>query len=254
MTTVQTGIQALSKISAQTVTQAPAQALSQMCSQSSPLLTAANLRREYTRGRERFAAVDNVSLSIAKGEFVCIMGRSGSGKTTLISMLAGLISPTDGSIALNGVDMAGLDDEALSRLRNAVIGYIPQGNSLLPNLTALDNCRLPFYLGDRPGDCAEKAMALLEAMGIAHLADAYSAGMSGGELRRVAIARALINSPALLIADEPTSDLDVETAAEIMRLLLDVNKQGAALLIVTHDPELAKFAARTLPMAKGKLG
>ena len=217
------------------------------------LLTVSKLRREYARGSRRFAAVDNVSLELELGGFISIMGRSGSGKTTLISMIAGLISPTAGSILFNGVNILELDDKALSRLRNEAIGYVPQGSSLLPSLTALDNCRLPFFLGERPGDCTEKALELLTRMGVAHLAEAYPADMSGGELRRVAIARAMINSPQLIIADEPTSDLDEETAGDIMRLFLDANTEGAAVLVVTHDPVFAGFAQKSLRMAEGTL-
>jgi putative ABC transport system ATP-binding protein len=219
------------------------------------LLAATRLYREYSRAGKVFAAVDGVSLSMDKGEAVSIVGRSGGGKTTLLGMVAGLISPTGGEIVLDGQFVSARDDAAASRLRNRVVGYVPQGSSLLPALTALDNVRLPHYLGraERPGDCADRALALMEAMGAAHLRDAYPADLSGGELRRVAIARALINAPKLLIADEPTSDLDEESAAEVMRLLARVNAEGTALLLATHDRDLAALTARTLTMAAGKL-
>lgn len=219
------------------------------------LLSVTNLRREYVRAGKTFAAVDNVSFSMAEGESVNIIGRSGSGKTTFIGMAAGLISPTNGDIVLDGHDMAALSDTEASRLRNEVIGYVPQGSSLLPALTALDNVRLPHYLADskRSGDCAEKAFSLLEEMGLAYLKDAYPSDMSGGEMRRVAIARALVNSPRLLVADEPTSDLDEESSREVMRLLARVNDQGTALLMVTHDLDFAAVAKRSLTMSAGKL-
>lgn len=219
------------------------------------LLSVSGLRREYVRAGKPFAAVDNVSFAMDQGEFVSIVGRSGSGKTTLLGMAAGLITPTGGEVRLDGHLLDALDDTALSRLRNQVIGYVPQGTSLLPSLTALDNVRLPRFLaqGNSCGDATERALALLEAMGAAYLRDAYPQDMSGGEMRRVAIARALINAPKLLIADEPTSDLDGQSAAEVMRLLSHINAKGAALLVVTHDTELARIAGRTLTMASGRL-
>ena len=220
------------------------------------LLSVTKLRREYQRGGKTFAAVDNVTFSMEYGESVSIIGRSGSGKTTFISMAAGLISPTAGEIILDGNEILFLDDAAASRLRNEIMGYIPQGASLLPSLTALDNVRLPLYLtNSKPdvGNGAATALDLLDAMGVAHLQDAYPSDMSGGEMRRVAIARALVASPKILVADEPTSDLDEESAAEVMRLLARVHKQGTALLLVTHDMELAAIADRVMTMASGKL-
>lgn len=219
------------------------------------LLSVTKLRREYVRAGRVFAAVDSVSFSMEAGESVSIIGRSGSGKTTLLGMVAGLISPTSGEAVLDGQAIALLDDAAASRLRNTVIGHVPQGTSLLPALTALDNVRLPQYLAGkiRPGDRAEKALTLLEDMGVAHLRNAYPKDLSGGEMRRIAIARALVNAPKLLIADEPTSDLDEESAGGVMRLLSRVNAQGTALLMVTHDMELAAMAGRRMTMASGKL-
>ena len=219
------------------------------------LLSVTNLRREYVRAGKSFAAVDKVTFSMAYGESVSIIGRSGSGKTTFISMVAGLISPTDGEIVLDGNRILQLDDAAASRLRNETIGYIPQGASLLPALTALDNVRLPLYLAGEtaPDNGGTRALELLEAMGAAHLRDARPSDMSGGEMRRVAIARALVTEPKLVIADEPTSDLDEESAGDVMRLLSRVHERGTALLLVTHDRELASFADRTLAMASGKL-
>ena len=219
------------------------------------LLSVTGLRREYLRAEKSFAAVDNVNFSMRYGESVSIVGRSGSGKTTFISMVAGLISPSEGEIMVDGNNILSLTDTAASRARNSVIGYIPQGASLLPSLTALDNVRLPLYLGEgrHTGDSRVRALALLEEMGVGHLQGAYSSDMSGGEMRRVAIARALVVSPKILIADEPTSDLDEESAAGVMRLLASVHKQGTALLLVTHAMELAATAERVMTMCSGKL-
>lgn len=217
------------------------------------LLTVTGLRREYIRAGKPFAAVDTVTFAMDYGESVSIVGRSGSGKTTFISMVAGLISPTDGDITMDGNNLLALDDAAASRLRNSVIGYIPQGASLLPSLTAFDNVRLPLYLGgNRSNNGTAAPLDLLDAMGVAHLRDAYPSDMSGGEMRRVAIARALVTQPKLLIADESTSDLDEDNAAEVMRLLSRVHAQGTALLLVTHDMELAAIADRVMTMAAGK--
>lgn len=218
------------------------------------LLSVNHLRKQYLRGgKTPFWAVDGVSLNMAPGEFVSIIGRSGSGKTTLLSMIAGLLTPTSGEILFNGINPHQLSDAALSSLRNEHLGCLPQGYSLLPNLTALDNVSLPFYLQKRAGRCAARARGLLAEVGLAGLEDAYPAEMSGGEMLRAAIARALINEPRLLIADEPTSDLDADTAAEIMELLLRVNRQGTALLIVTHDLGITRFSSRVYRLASGKL-
>lgn len=219
------------------------------------LLSITKLRREYERGGRTFAAVDNATFFLEQGEFVSIIGRSGSGKTTLVSMAAGLVTPTDGEILLDGNDISTLGDEDLSRLRNKIVGYIPQGASLLPSLTALENVRLPLYLagGEYPADSESRALELLHHMGVDHLHDAYPADLSGGEMRRVAIARALINGPKLIIADEPTSDLDEESAGEVMRLLSSAHRGGTALLVVTHDMDLAAIADRVMTMHTGRL-
>ena len=219
------------------------------------MLSITGLRKEYVRAGKTFAAVDRVSLSLEYGDSVSILGRSGSGKTTLIGMVAGLISPTDGEIVLDGKSVAMLNDAEASFLRNTTIGYMPQGPSLLPALTALENARLPHYLaeGGKDGNSVEKALALFEDMGVGYLRDAYPSDMSGGEMRRVAIVRALVNEPRLLITDEPTSDLDEESSRDVMRLLTRVNSAGTALLLVTHDPKLATIAGRTLIMASGCL-
>lgn len=221
------------------------------------LLTVDRLHKEYVRNGQTFAAVDGVSFTLEEGGWMCLMGRSGSGKTTLVGMTAGLISPDRGEIVLDGRELSRLDDNALSGLRNRVVGYVPQGASLYPALNALDNVRLPRFLGAageaRMDDSAEDALNLLEIMGVAHLKDAFPSAMSGGEMRRVAVARALINSPKLLIADEPTGDLDEKSAHELRTLLDGVNSGGTALLLVTHDAELAAHSILVMTMSAGKL-
>ena len=218
------------------------------------LLEVKNLRKDYKRATQQFSAVNNISFSMAQNDFISIMGKSGSGKTTLLNMIAGLLTPTQGKVTINGTNLFELDDKQVSAFRNQYLGYIPQGSSLLPNLTALENIRLPFSLTKRENQSSlNYALQLLEKAQISYLKDAYPANMSGGEMRRIAILRALICQPQLVIADEPTSDLDEESSAQIMALLTDIHQQGTGLLIVTHDNDVAGYSQRTLKMSSGRL-
>ncbi len=217
------------------------------------LLEINDLKKEYKRGERLFAAVDDINLSIARGDFVSIIGRSGSGKSTLLNMIAGLIRPTSGSISFDGAKLHALKDREISKFRNFRLGYVPQGSSALSNLSVFDNVRLPFYLAKRQGDASGRASFLLDEVGLPQLAGMFPAQLSGGELRRVFIARALMNSPDILIADEPTADLDTETTREIMELFSRINKTGTTVLIVTHEPDTLTFCNRVLTMASGKL-
>lgn len=218
------------------------------------LLDIKNLRKDYQRGEQTFSAVNNVSFSMAENDFICIMGKSGSGKTTLLNMIAGLLTPTQGKIIIDGTNLFELNDQQVSAFRNQHIGYVPQGSSLLPNLTALENIRLPFYLTKRSNQSTLNiAKQLLEKAKVADLQNAYPANMSGGEMRRIAILRALICQPKIIIADEPTSDLDEESATEIMQLLSDIHQQGTALLIVTHDNDVASYSQKIVKMSSGRL-
>ena len=217
------------------------------------LLNVRNLRKDYQRGQQTFAAVNNVSFSMQPGDFKCIMGKSGSGKTTLLNMIAGLLTPTQGKVTFNDVNLFELDDQQVSAFRNQHIGYIPQGSSLLPNLTAIDNIRLPYYLTKRPNKSSfSYAKSLLEKAKVSYLQDVYPANMSGGEMRRIAILRALICQPQIIIADEPTSDLDEESSTDIMQLLKEINQQGTALLIVTHDNDVASYSQNIMKMSAGR--
>ncbi|XKM14311.1 ABC transporter ATP-binding protein [Orbaceae bacterium ac157xtp] len=222
------------------------------------LVTVKNLRKDYTRGKQ-FSAVDNVSFELEQGDFACIMGKSGSGKTTLLNMIAGIVTPTNGKISVADTDIFSLEDKAAAQFRNQTIGYVPQGSSLLPNLTGFENVCLPYYLHyaqnqkNNPVDCAQKANELFEKAGIAELKEMYPTNMSGGEIRRVAVIRALICSPKLILADEPTNDLDDESAIEIMTLFSKINQSGTTVLIVTHDSDVANYAKKQFKMAAGKL-
>ncbi|SHI03109.1 putative ABC transport system ATP-binding protein [Sporobacter termitidis DSM 10068] len=217
------------------------------------LLEIEGLTKEYTRGGKTFPAVERAELSVGRGDFVSIIGRSGSGKSTLLNMIAGFLPPTSGSIKLEGADLYALKDKEISALRNARLGYIPQGAGALSNLTVFDNIRLPYFLSRRQGDASGRASFLLDEVGISPLAGMLPSQLSGGELRRVLIARALMNEPDILIADEPTSDLDIETTGEIMELLARINKNGTTVLLVTHELDTLKFGNRVLTMAAGRL-
>lgn len=215
-------------------------------------------RAGRTQGRS-FDAVAPCDLTLAAGEMVACMGRSGSGKTTLLSMLAGLLMPSEGSVLLAGQDMYALGDAELSRLRNERVGVVPQGQTVLHTLTALENVTLPCGLwrrGDGEHGAANvqaRAEGLLERLGIGDLADAYPAELSGGELRRVAIARSLIMEPAVVFADEPTSDLDDQSTVQVLGLLREVADAGASVFVVSHESEVTTWADRVLRMEAGAL-
>ena len=221
------------------------------------LLEMIELSKKYMRNGEPFFAVDHGELLLQSGDFVCITGRSGSGKSTFLNLAAGLIHPDEGQIALDGKDYGGLNDKALSALRRERIGYIPQGTGILYSLSVLDNVRLPMALGSgrrgghsradapRDADVVRKARALLSRLEIAHLEKENPRHLSGGELRRVAIARSLIADPALIIADEPTGDLDLITTEIVMSLLAEINRQGTAVLLSTHEFENVCYGEQT---------
>lgn len=221
------------------------------------LVKAKGLRRQFFRkGRESaryFDAVANVSLELRAGELVALRGRSGSGKSTLLNMLSGLLEPTEGHVELDGIDLYSLSDAELSRVRNGKIGVVPQGQTMLHALSAIENVKLP-YLMYRADDGAEaRAMDLLGQLGVGHLADAYPRELSGGEMRRVAIARALVCGPCVVLADEPTGDLDDENTETVLSLLRHVADEGAAVLVVTHEAAVERYADRVLNMAAGEL-
>ena len=213
-----------------------------------------NLSRVFLRGERSFKAVDNVSFSIKSGDFIGIMGDSGSGKSTLLNLIAGLLVPSSGEILIDGENVGGGSDKNLAYIRNTRIGYVPQGQSLLSNLTVFDNVRLPYYLWGRDGSPDKRAKELLDHLGIGPLAGCYPASLSGGEQRRAAIARALINSPDILIADEPTNDLDADNANEIASLFGQIADEGAAVLMVTHNLDTAAGTNGNYVMKKGQLG
>ena len=201
------------------------------------------------------AALDGIGLTVAAGEAVAIMGPSGSGKSTLLNLVAGLDRPTRGAVTVAGQRIDGLTETAVARFRRQQVGMIFQFFNLLDDLTVLDNVLLPAQLaGVRRGDARARADELLTALRISAHAHAYPARLSGGERQRVAIARALVNRPALLLADEPTGALDTEAGDRIGDVLLDLNRAGQTLLLVTHNPELAsRYASRTVHLVDGRV-
>src|SRR5215469_5907890 len=200
-------------------------------------------------------AVDGVSLQIAPGEAVAVMGPSGSGKSTLLNMIAGLDRPTSGTVTVAGERIDRLNETAVARFRRRQVGMIFQFFNLLDDLTVLDNVQLPAQLAGVPrGKARARADELLQALRIGKYRQAYPARLSGGERQRVAIARALVNRPAMLLADEPTGALDTANGEEIGELLLDLNRSGQTLVLVTHNPDLAaRYASRTIQVADGRI-
>jgi ABC-type lipoprotein export system ATPase subunit len=220
------------------------------------MLACRQVSKSYRTERGLVTAVAGIDLDVPAGQFAAIIGRSGSGKSTLMAMIGGLSRPSAGTVEVGGTDVWRLPDNALAAFRNEKVGYVFQFASLLPTLRLIDNVALPAMLGRRHGASGTygRAAALLERMGLGRYLDAYPAEISAGEQRRAAIARALINDPALLLADEPTSDLDEQTEIEIMDVLRTVNREvGTTLVLVTHNLALAEQAQQIVHIANGVL-
>ena len=220
------------------------------------MLACRQVSKSYRTERGLVTAVAGIDLDVAAGRFAAIIGRSGSGKSTLMAMIGGLSRPSAGTVEVDGTDVWGLSDNALATFRNENVGYVFQFASLLPTLRLIDNVALPAMLGRRQGASGTYARAagLLERLGLGVYLDAYPAEISAGEQRRAAIARALINDPAILLADEPTSDLDEQTEIEIMDVLLAVNREvGTTLVLVTHNLALAAQAQQIVHIANGAI-
>ena len=217
------------------------------------LLKTKSLSKSFARGKNSFFAVKDVDFSISASDFIFIVGRSGSGKTTFLNLISGILDPTQGQVFFEDEDISSMSDTAKSFYRNESIGFVPQSLAYLPNLSVFDNVRVPFFLFNRDGDSEGRALSLLELMDIAHLKDEMPQNLSGGEIKRMLIARALMNSPKLLIADEPTANLDKETSETVMNLIKSVNKLGTAVLIVTHDFEILNEDSTIYRMNDGEL-
>ncbi|MEW6351173.1 MAG: ABC transporter ATP-binding protein [Thermodesulfobacteriota bacterium] len=214
-----------------------------------------NLTRSYTKGTSTITPLKELDLDIEEGSFTALMGPSGSGKTTLLNLIAGIDTPSAGSLIVAGEEISKLSRSRLARWRADHIGYIFQLYNLVPVLTAYENVELPLLLRDLSGkERHEKVEAALELVGIADRHDHFPRQLSGGQEQRVAIARAIVTDPSIIVADEPTGDLDRASAAEILSLLRQINVQlGRTLIMVTHDPKTTQYAQRTLHLDKGKL-
>ncbi len=214
-----------------------------------------NLRKEYTREEFRVVALDDITLDIAKGEFFCLMGPSGSGKSTLLHLVAGIDRPTDGSLSVLGSDIADLNDRELAKWRSENIGYVFQTFNLIPVLTAWENVELPLQLTHlKKADRLKRAKSALEIVGLGDRLDHLPKQLSGGQEQRVAIARALVTDPAIILADEPTGELDAASANDVLAILTTLNKDhGKTVIMVTHDPRAASFARTSRYLDKGRM-
>ncbi|MCI9210606.1 MAG: ABC transporter ATP-binding protein [Eubacterium sp.] len=218
------------------------------------LIEVRNLMKIYNPGENEVRALNDISLQIAKGEFVAVIGQSGSGKSTFMNMLGCLDVPTSGSYFLNGRDVAGLSDDELSEIRNREIGFIFQGFNLIPNLTALENVELPLIYRNVPAARRrELSVASLKKVGLENRMEHKPSEMSGGQQQRVAIARALAAAPPMILADEPTGNLDSASSKEIMQILRGLHEEGRTVILITHDNKIAESAKRVIRIMDGKV-
>ncbi len=219
-----------------------------------PIVRLERLSRVYAKGTDPVAALRGISLDIARGEYVAIMGPSGSGKSTLLHLLGLLDTPTEGSYSLEGREVAGLDDDDRSRIRNRSIGFIFQAFNLFPQIDVLGNVEVPMlYSGVSAADRRRRAEALVEEVGLGHRKRHRPSELSGGEMQRVAIARALTNDPVLILADEPTGNLDTATAEVVASMLDGLHRKGRTIIMVTHNPELGARTSRVIRLRDGAL-
>jgi putative ABC transport system ATP-binding protein len=220
-----------------------------------PLLVATHLQKSYITGDARVIALDGVSLTLDHGDFVALMGPSGCGKSTLLHLCGAMDRPSAGGVVFEQRDLATLSDDDLTAVRRERIGFVFQFFNLLPTLTVADNIALPSLLGGERGrDADRRAHEMAERVGISHRLTHYPQQLSGGEMQRAAVARALVHRPALLVADEPTGNLDSENGARVMTLLTEINRDlGVTILLATHAPDVADRAQRVMRMRDGKI-
>ncbi|MCP2241283.1 ABC transporter ATP-binding protein [Lentzea aerocolonigenes] len=220
----------------------------------SPVIEVRNLRKTYGAGDTAVHALRGLDLTVEKGEYIAIMGASGSGKSTLLNILGCLDVPTSGKYLLDGIDTGEFDEEQLSLLRNRKIGFVFQSFNLVPRTTALANVELPLvYAGVRRAQRRERALAALELVGLKERTHHKPNELSGGQQQRVAIARALVTSPAIVLADEPTGNLDTESSREVLGILDRLNASGRTVVLITHEDEVAAHAMRTVRVVDGRV-
>jgi putative ABC transport system ATP-binding protein len=217
-----------------------------------PVIQCIDLRREYVMGDQTIHALDGLSMEIRQGELVAIIGASGSGKSTLLHILGCLDTPSSGHYLIDGVDVTTLDDNQLATVRNHKIGFVFQQFNLLPRSSALENVEVPLFYRADP-DPRPKAEAALRRVGLGKRMDHVPNQLSGGQRQRVAVARALVTNPSLILADEPTGNLDSTTTIEILNLFQELHQQGATIIIVTHEPEVADYCQRQVRLKDGKV-
>ncbi len=222
---------------------------------AAPMIVVDALRKSLYTGSTLVEILKGINFSVTPGEFVAIMGASGSGKSTLLGLLAGLDNPTSGSVSLHGTVISSLPEDKLAAIRGRTVGFVFQSYQLIPTLTALENVLLPYELNDEKGDRQaglRRSRQLLEAVGLSRRFDHYPVQLSGGEQQRVALARAFILRPPIVLADEPTGNLDSANGKQVLDLLLQLNRaEGTTLVLVTHDPELAAYATRRITLRDG---
>jgi len=219
---------------------------------SNPLINITNIKRDFVLGSEIINVLKGIDLQINKGEYVALMGPSGSGKSTLMNILGCLDTPTSGSYILNGKDVSQMHDDDLAEIRNKEIGFVFQTFNLLPRTTALDNVALPMiYAGYSKSDRNKRATEVLAQVGLDDRMDHQPNQLSGGQRQRVAVARALVNRPSIILADEPTGNLDSKTSVEIMKLFGDIHAAGNTVILVTHEEDIAKYAHRIIRLRDG---
>lgn len=217
-------------------------------------LEARDLTRSLPLGKERIAILHGISFTIQPGEFVAIIGPSGSGKSTLLGLIAGLDSPSGGHVLVDGVDITHMSEGALARIRNQKIGMVFQAFNLIPTLTACENVELPLHVGKHPGSPSKRAAEMLDLVGLGHRLDHRPNQLSGGEQQRVAVARALAAAPAIVIADEPTGNLDARNSVNVLELLRQLrDRTGTTFIVATHDPIVASAAERVIRIFDGRV-
>lgn len=212
-----------------------------------------NLTKKFLRGNKELVAVNNISLEIEQGAFAAVVGHSGSGKSTLFSMISGLSKPTSGEISIDGLSINSMTRDQLSEFRSSSLSYVLQGQSLLGNFNILENICMPGYLGNHDTDYSGKALELLDAFGLCGIENEFPSSLSGGEQRRVSIIRSLITSPKIIVADEPTSSLDLENTELIMQMFRQISHEGTTVLISTHDLNFLDYTDVIYKMSNGIL-